>query len=169
MRLYSQETWQLVLGNTGKEEVAKCVDVVLEYYIAQSTAQNHLVKEVSGRFFICCSSALDCIILKLTKVILERRRFMQNSIVAFYELCQCSSGIVVLFQAACHCMAELLGKIDPVVCYFSTLFGEIAHLFRRCASYLWLCLSYYLSFRYLIYFWNSRLVYLQCNIWVLLK
>ncbi|KAG0607263.1 hypothetical protein M758_8G014500 [Ceratodon purpureus] len=60
LRLYSQETWQLVLGNTGKEEVAKCVDVVLEYYIAQSTAQNHLVKE-----------------------------------------------------AACHCMAELLGKIDP--------------------------------------------------------
>lgn len=60
LRLYSQETWQLVMGSTGREEVAKCVDVVLDYYIAQSAAQNHLVKE-----------------------------------------------------AACHCMAELLGKIDP--------------------------------------------------------
>ena len=46
MRLYSQETWQLVMGSTGREEVAKCVDIVLDYYIVQSTAQNHLVKEV---------------------------------------------------------------------------------------------------------------------------
>lgn len=46
MRLYSQETWQLVMGSTGREEVAKYVDVVLDYYIVQSTAQNHLVKEV---------------------------------------------------------------------------------------------------------------------------
>uniref|UniRef100_A0A7I4BI56 TOG domain-containing protein n=1 Tax=Physcomitrium patens TaxID=3218 RepID=A0A7I4BI56_PHYPA len=60
LRLYSQETWQLVMGSTGREEVAKYVDVVLDYYIVQSTAQNHLVKE-----------------------------------------------------AACHCMAELLWKIDP--------------------------------------------------------
>lgn len=60
LRVYSQETWQLIMGSTGREEVAKCIDVVLDYYIAQSTAQNHLVKE-----------------------------------------------------AACHCMAELLGKIDP--------------------------------------------------------
>lgn len=46
LRLYSQETWQLVMGSTGREEVAKYVDVVLDYYIVQSTAQNHLVKEV---------------------------------------------------------------------------------------------------------------------------
>lgn len=51
LRLYSQETWQLVMGSNGREEVAKYVDVVLDYYIAQSVAQNHLVKEVLGHIF----------------------------------------------------------------------------------------------------------------------
>lgn len=48
------------MGSTGREEVAKCIDVVLDYYIAQSTAQNHLVKEVSSQILFCCSSALVC-------------------------------------------------------------------------------------------------------------
>lgn len=58
LRLYSQETWQLVMGSTGREEVAKCVDVVLDYYIAQSAAENHLVKEVRPVTFL--SKALHC-------------------------------------------------------------------------------------------------------------
>lgn len=34
------------MGSTGKDEVAKCVDHVLDYYISQSSAENHLVREV---------------------------------------------------------------------------------------------------------------------------
>lgn len=34
------------MGSTGREEVANCVNDVLDYYVAQSTAPNHLVKEV---------------------------------------------------------------------------------------------------------------------------
>lgn len=34
------------MGSTGREEVANCVNYVLDYYVAQSTAPNHLVKEV---------------------------------------------------------------------------------------------------------------------------
>jgi hypothetical protein len=30
-------------------------------------------------------------------------------------------ALLSLVQAACHCMAELLGKIDPEVCDFSYL------------------------------------------------
>lgn len=60
LRLYSQETWQLVMGSTGREEVAKCVDVVLDYYIAQSAAQNHLVKEVLGHISVQSSALSLC-------------------------------------------------------------------------------------------------------------
>ena len=56
MRLYSQETWQLLMGSTGKDEVAKCVDHVLDYYISQSSAENHLVREVFAVIIISPST-----------------------------------------------------------------------------------------------------------------
>lgn len=48
------------MGSTGREEVAKCVDVVLDYYIAQSAAQNHLVKEVLGHISVQSSALSLC-------------------------------------------------------------------------------------------------------------
>ena len=36
VRLYSQETWQLVMGDQGRAVVAKNIQAVVPYYIAQS-------------------------------------------------------------------------------------------------------------------------------------
>jgi hypothetical protein len=62
LRLYSQDSWQMLMGSTGRDEVAKSVDNFLDYYVTHASAENRLVRE-----------------------------------------------------AACHCIAELLVKIDPEV------------------------------------------------------
>lgn len=51
------------MGSNGREEVAKYVDVVLDYYIAQSVAQNHLVKEVLDHTF----DLMLCSVLKICR------------------------------------------------------------------------------------------------------
>ncbi|CAG9464545.1 unnamed protein product [Pedinophyceae sp. YPF-701] len=47
VRLYSQETWRLVMGERGREEVARCIAEVVAYYVAQSKANNHAVREAA--------------------------------------------------------------------------------------------------------------------------
>ena len=51
VRLYNQETWSRVLGNTGREVVAQYIKEVVNYYTLQSEAENHAVREVSDFFF----------------------------------------------------------------------------------------------------------------------
>ena len=36
VRVFSQETWQLLMGNEGRQRVAEHIDVVVPYYISQS-------------------------------------------------------------------------------------------------------------------------------------
>ena len=56
VRLYSQETWRLVMGERGREEVAKCAPQVVAYYIEQSKANNHAVREAA----CACIAELMC-------------------------------------------------------------------------------------------------------------
>ncbi|KAG6555724.1 hypothetical protein Mapa_002962 [Marchantia paleacea] len=45
VRLFSQETWKLVLGESGREEVGNHIANVVEHYISQSAAENPQVRE----------------------------------------------------------------------------------------------------------------------------
>ncbi|KAL2622568.1 hypothetical protein R1flu_002773 [Riccia fluitans] len=45
VRLFSQETWKLILGESGREEVANHIEGVVKHYISQSCAENPLVRE----------------------------------------------------------------------------------------------------------------------------
>ena len=47
VRLYNQETWSRVLGNTGREVVAQYIKEVVNYYTLQSEAENHAVREAA--------------------------------------------------------------------------------------------------------------------------
>ncbi|KAG7667191.1 hypothetical protein NADE_003012 [Nannochloris sp. 'desiccata'] len=47
VRLYSQETWQLIMGDQGRLWVAKCAPTVVSYYVEQSKANNHAVREAA--------------------------------------------------------------------------------------------------------------------------
>lgn len=58
VRLYSQDTWRIAVGTQGKEWVAKCITSVVSYYVEQSKANNHAVRE----------AACSCIAELMTKV-----------------------------------------------------------------------------------------------------
>jgi len=47
VRLYSQETWRLVMGDDGRMWTAKFAPQVVTYYIMQSKANNHAVREAA--------------------------------------------------------------------------------------------------------------------------
>ena len=47
VKIYSQETWKIVFGDQGKETVAKYAKEVCQFYITQSTADNHAVREAA--------------------------------------------------------------------------------------------------------------------------
>lgn len=61
VRIYSQETWKLVFGDAGRELVCKNAGPICKYYIAQSQADNHAVRE----------AACHCIAELCTKVAQE--------------------------------------------------------------------------------------------------
>lgn len=47
VRLYSQETWKIAVGTQGRDWVAKCINNVVSYYVEQSKANNHAVREAA--------------------------------------------------------------------------------------------------------------------------
>jgi len=47
VRLYSQKTWKLIMGDTGRSWVAKCAPEVVAYYVEASQANNHAVREAA--------------------------------------------------------------------------------------------------------------------------
>lgn len=47
VRVYSIETWRKVFGEQGKEVVSKYADDISTYYISQSQADNHAVREAA--------------------------------------------------------------------------------------------------------------------------
>eukprot|EP00899_Mesostigma_viride_P016795 jgi/Mesvir1/25116/Mv21577-RA.2 len=79
VKLYSQETWRLAVRNEGRVLVAQHIPHVVAYYVSQSRADNHAVRE-----------------------------------------------------AACHCMAELMSKIEreAVKPHVPTLLGALIDCFK---------------------------------------
>lgn len=47
VRVYSIETWRKVFGDQGKQIVSKYADDISAYYISQSIADNHAVREAA--------------------------------------------------------------------------------------------------------------------------
>ncbi len=47
VRFYSQQTWQMALGEDGKVWVARCISTVVSYYVEQAKASNHMVREAA--------------------------------------------------------------------------------------------------------------------------
>ncbi|GBF89452.1 hypothetical protein Rsub_02024 [Raphidocelis subcapitata] len=47
VRLYAQESWRRAVGQRGRALVAEHIDPVVSYYIAQSKANNHAVREAA--------------------------------------------------------------------------------------------------------------------------
>eukprot|EP00954_Amorphochlora_amoebiformis_P020109 1336982-Amorphochlora_amoeboformis.AAC.1 len=47
VRIYSHETWRMVMGERGPELVAKYIDKVVKFYVSQAKADNHAVREAA--------------------------------------------------------------------------------------------------------------------------
>ena len=47
VRIYSQETWRIAVGDSGRQWVARCIQNIVSYYVEQSKANNHAVREAS--------------------------------------------------------------------------------------------------------------------------
>ena len=47
VRVYNIQTWKIVFGETGKEIVAQYADSICPFYISQSRADNHAVREAA--------------------------------------------------------------------------------------------------------------------------
>ena len=56
VRLYSQETWRMVMKDEGRSWVARSASRVVSYYIEQSKANNHAVREAA----CACIAELMC-------------------------------------------------------------------------------------------------------------
>lgn len=47
VRLYSQETWRLVMGTKGVQQAERCIKQVVQFYVLQTLADNHAVREAA--------------------------------------------------------------------------------------------------------------------------
>lgn len=61
VKLYSQETWKIVFGDSGRKVVSKYAAEIADFYTTASMADNHAVRE----------AACHCISELCTKVALE--------------------------------------------------------------------------------------------------
>lgn len=59
VRIYSQETWRLITDGKGKQQVEKYIDQVVQYYIEQTCADNHSVREASCTCIAELGSKID--------------------------------------------------------------------------------------------------------------
>ena len=47
VRVYSLESWKLLVGNNGRKFVAEYISDVAEFFTSQATADNHAVREAA--------------------------------------------------------------------------------------------------------------------------
>eukprot|EP01130_Rhizamoeba_saxonica_P008163 TRINITY_DN3297_c1_g1_i1.p1 TRINITY_DN3297_c1_g1~~TRINITY_DN3297_c1_g1_i1.p1 ORF type:complete len:644 (-),score=136.08 TRINITY_DN3297_c1_g1_i1:20-1951(-) len=64
VRLYSHETWRLVVGSEGKNLVAKYIDEFVEYYCEQADADNHSVREAACKVITELARHIDQMAVK---------------------------------------------------------------------------------------------------------
>lgn len=73
VRLYSQETWRRVTAGRGVAMVEENIEAVAEFYISQSQASNHAVRE----------AACACIAELGTKVRLRKKKMRGSNSMIF--------------------------------------------------------------------------------------
>ena len=118
VKIYSNETWKIVHGNNGRQIICKYAEEVCTFYIAQSTADNHAVRE----------AACHCISELCTKVAAEvdREPFRQFITPMLNALLDCfKDASWPVRDCACiacgHFVATFPEESGPV-------FDELCHL-----------------------------------------
>ncbi|CAM6015326.1 unnamed protein product [Sphagnum balticum] len=119
LRLYSQDSWQMLMGSTGRDEVAKSVDNFLDYYVTHASAENRLVRE----------AACHCIAELLVKIDPERIKPLISQVLATLMGCFKDSSWAVR-DAACSALGKAItGFAQEVRCFLPALFDLLfAHL-----------------------------------------
>jgi hypothetical protein len=119
LRLYSQDSWQMLMGSTGRDEVAKSVDNFLDYYVTHASAENRLVRE----------AACHCIAELLVKIDPERIKPLISQVLATLMGCFKDSSWAVR-DAACSALGKAItGFAHELRCFLPALFDLLfAHL-----------------------------------------
>ncbi|XP_064622843.1 uncharacterized protein LOC135485045 [Lineus longissimus] len=64
VRIYSQETWRQITGGEGRHLVEQHIQSVVEYYISQTEADNHAVREAACACIAELGSKIDCDVVR---------------------------------------------------------------------------------------------------------
>ncbi|VEL11690.1 unnamed protein product [Protopolystoma xenopodis] len=121
VRLYSQETWKLVTNGKGKQLLESCLEQALNFYILQSDADNHAVREAA-----CASIAeAGC---KLNRELLRPHIscLLEALIVCFGDdswpvrdaACVASGNLVAAFVRDVRTLLDLEGHADLFMIHF---------------------------------------------------
>ena len=125
VRLYSQETWKITVGDQGRQYVAQFAKEFVDYYTRQCGANNHAVRE----------AACSCIAELMTKV--DRtavapyvRRLVQSLVNCFKD-----ASWPVRDAACCACGQCVMAFPDPSRVLLEELYSLwLAHLADNIAS-----------------------------------
>ena len=111
VRLYSQETWRLVMGNEGIRQTERHIEEVVQFYVSQSLADNHAVREAACMCVAELGKKVDRAVLK--PFVLE---LMQSLLVCFHDdswpvrdaACLATGTFVSCYPSECH---PVLGQV----------------------------------------------------------
>lgn len=134
VRLYSQETWRLVADTHGRNLVQKYIKDVVEFYILQTGADNHAVREAS------CSCIAE-LAAKLQRDSVEPfvPRLLQTLLVCFQDdswpvrdaACLACGNFVVCFPDECRSSLDALFPL-----FFTNLEDNITSVRQGAAAAL---------------------------------
>lgn len=103
VKIYSQETWKLCFGKNGAFLVAKFIKNVVEYYISQSKADNHAVRE----------AACYCIAELATKLNIKNKECAEHTVQEF---------VPDLLEALVNCFKDESWPVRDAACLASAKF-----------------------------------------------
>ncbi|CAI9744392.1 XP_029652912.1uncharacterized protein LOC115226077 [Octopus vulgaris] len=111
VRIYSQETWRLVTDGRGKQLVEQYIDQVVQYYVEQTYADNHSVREAGCACIAELGSKID------KDAIRPYIGDLLNALVACFQddswpvrdaACLASGNFIECFPDECKCKLEVL-------------------------------------------------------------
>lgn len=114
VRFYSQQTWRMALGEDGKVWVARCVQTVVSYYVEQTKASNHMVREAACS---CMSELVSKVEREAVKPHVPRlaacllSSFRDASWPVRDAACLATGQCVLFFPEACRDVLEKLYKL----------------------------------------------------------
>lgn len=112
VKLYCQETWRQVVGDRGKQLVERYIDEVVNFYIQQSDADNHAVREAACACIAELGSKID-----KEKVRPHVKQLLEALLVCFQDdswpvrdaACIACGNFVMCFpEESSSCMEKLL-------------------------------------------------------------